>query len=102
MSDYCREEVKLGLDRVLTLRSWLNSSTEEEVLTTRLIEKAIRKSEAVDRESLCILAGEKVGTLVACIVTPTLRCDLPSNNDLTHFIVSVGLGNQNNPTLPLR
>lgn len=36
------------------------SSTEEEVLTTRLIEKAIRKSEAVDRESLCILAGEKV------------------------------------------
>lgn len=25
-----------------------------------LLEKAIRKSEAVDRESLCIVAGEKV------------------------------------------
>ena len=40
--------------------SWMLRSTEEEVLITRLIEKAIRKSEAVDRESLCILAGEKV------------------------------------------
>ncbi|GHJ83941.1 hypothetical protein NliqN6_0343 [Naganishia liquefaciens] len=45
----------------MTSQSYVEGrSTEEEVLTTRLIEKAIRKSEAVDRESLCILAGEKV------------------------------------------
>lgn len=27
----------------------------------RLLEKSIRRTEAVDREALCILAGEKVG-----------------------------------------
>jgi len=37
------------------------STTEEEVILTRLIEKAIRRSEAVDREALCVVAGEKVG-----------------------------------------
>lgn len=49
--------------------SWMLRSTEEEVLITRLIEKAIRKSEAVDRESLCILAGEKVRILLFYIPT---------------------------------
>jgi exosome complex component RRP45 len=38
-----------------------SSTTEEEVILTRLIEKAIRRSEAVDREALCVIAGEKVG-----------------------------------------
>lgn len=27
----------------------------------RLLEKALRRSEAVDREALCIVAGQKVG-----------------------------------------
>ncbi|RKP09940.1 ribosomal protein S5 domain 2-type protein [Thamnocephalis sphaerospora] len=35
-------------------------ASEEEVLVTRVLEKAIRQSRAVDTESLCILAGEKV------------------------------------------
>jgi exosome complex component RRP45 len=35
-------------------------TTEEEVILTRLLEKAIRRSEAVDREALCVVAGEKV------------------------------------------
>ncbi len=35
-------------------------SSEDEVIITRLLEKSIRRSEAVDREALCILAGEKV------------------------------------------
>lgn len=35
-------------------------TTEEEVILTRLMEKAIRRSEAVDREALCVVAGEKV------------------------------------------
>jgi hypothetical protein len=30
------------------------------VILTRLLEKAIRRSEAVDREALCVVAGEKV------------------------------------------
>ncbi|KAG9086639.1 hypothetical protein FRC07_013022 [Ceratobasidium sp. 392] len=35
-------------------------SSEEEVALTRMIEKIIRRSEAVDREALCILAGQQV------------------------------------------
>ncbi|CAE6382947.1 unnamed protein product [Rhizoctonia solani] len=35
-------------------------SSEEEVILTRMIEKIIRRSEAVDREALCILAGQQV------------------------------------------
>jgi exosome complex RNA-binding protein Rrp42 (RNase PH superfamily) len=29
-------------------------------MITRLLEKSIRRTEAVDREALCIVAGEKV------------------------------------------
>ncbi|CAE6475693.1 unnamed protein product [Rhizoctonia solani] len=35
-------------------------SSEEEVIITRMLEKIIRRSEAVDREALCILAGQQV------------------------------------------
>ncbi|GAA6011673.1 hypothetical protein JCM11491_004728, partial [Sporobolomyces phaffii] len=35
-------------------------SSEEEVLMARLLEKALRRSEAVDREALCLVAGQKV------------------------------------------
>lgn len=35
-------------------------SSDEEVLISRLIEKAVRRSNALDLESLCIVAGEKV------------------------------------------
>lgn len=34
--------------------------SDEEVLVSRLIEKAVRRSNALDLESLCIIAGEKV------------------------------------------
>ncbi|KAI8372547.1 ribosomal protein S5 domain 2-type protein [Choanephora cucurbitarum] len=36
------------------------SRSEEEVLISRLIEKALRRSRAIDTEGLCIVAGEKV------------------------------------------
>lgn len=38
-------------------------SSEDEVLISRLLEKSIRRTEAVDREALCIVAGEKVWQL---------------------------------------
>ncbi|WWC65328.1 uncharacterized protein I303_107946 [Kwoniella dejecticola CBS 10117] len=38
-------------------------SSDSEVLITRLLEKSIRRTEAIDREALCILAGEKVWQL---------------------------------------
>ncbi|KEP54509.1 exosome complex exonuclease RRP45 [Rhizoctonia solani 123E] len=38
-------------------------SSEEEVIITRMIEKIIRRSEAVDREALCILAGQQIWAL---------------------------------------
>ncbi|CAD6564750.1 MAG: hypothetical protein CYPHOPRED_004642 [Cyphobasidiales sp. Tagirdzhanova-0007] len=34
--------------------------SEEEVLISRALEKSIRRSEVVDREALCIIAGQKV------------------------------------------
>lgn len=40
-------------------------STDSEVLLARLIEKAIRRSNALDVESLCIVAGEKVWHITA-------------------------------------
>lgn len=41
-------------------RSALGRASEDEVLMTRLLEKALRRSNAVDREALCIVAGQKV------------------------------------------
>jgi exosome complex RNA-binding protein Rrp42 (RNase PH superfamily) len=38
----------------------MTRASEDEVLITRLLEKSIRRTEAVDREALCIVAGEKV------------------------------------------
>lgn len=39
-------------------------SSDDEVVITRLLEKSIRRTEAVDREALCIIAGEKVSPCV--------------------------------------
>lgn len=44
----------------MTITPFLLSTADEETRLSLLLEKAIRKSEAVDRESLCIVAGEKV------------------------------------------
>ncbi|KAL8293246.1 hypothetical protein RQP46_000940 [Phenoliferia psychrophenolica] len=38
-------------------------ASDEEVVLARLLEKALRKSEAVDREALCIVAGQKVWSI---------------------------------------
>ncbi|RXK41045.1 exosome complex component RRP45 [Tremella mesenterica] len=38
-------------------------SSEDELLITRMLEKSIRRTEAVDREALCIIAGDKVWQL---------------------------------------
>ncbi|WWD20843.1 hypothetical protein CI109_105320 [Kwoniella shandongensis] len=35
-------------------------ASDDEVMITRLLEKSMRRTEAVDREALCIIAGEKV------------------------------------------
>lgn len=37
-----------------------SARSEEEVLISRIIEKALRRSRAIDTEGLCIVAGEKV------------------------------------------
>ena len=43
------------------------SASEDEVMITRLLEKSIRRTEAVDREALCIIAGEKVSGKVVVL-----------------------------------
>jgi hypothetical protein len=35
--------------------------SEEEVTITRMLDKVLRRSDVVDKESLCILAGQRVG-----------------------------------------
>lgn len=41
-----------------------SAARNEEILVNRIIEKAIRRSNALDLESLCIIAGEKVWEIV--------------------------------------
>ncbi|KAF9157653.1 hypothetical protein BGX21_001866 [Mortierella sp. AD011] len=41
----------------------IGRQTDEEVLVSRLIEKAMRRSRALDTEGLCIVAGEKVWSI---------------------------------------
>jgi hypothetical protein len=38
----------------------LLSPSDEEVTITRMLDKVLRRSDAVDKESLCILAGQRV------------------------------------------
>lgn len=38
----------------------MRRASEDEVVLARLLEKALRRSNAVDREALCIVAGQKV------------------------------------------
>ena len=47
--------------------------TEQEVILSRILEKAIRRSNAVDTESLCIIAGAKCWSLRADV--HVLDCD---------------------------
>lgn len=35
-------------------------ASEEEVTITRMLEKVLKRSDAVDREALCIVAGQRV------------------------------------------
>lgn len=39
----------------------------------RLLEKSIRRTEAIDREALCILAGEKVNPKPMTFILTSLR-----------------------------
>jgi exosome complex RNA-binding protein Rrp42 (RNase PH superfamily) len=37
-----------------------NRPSDEEVTITRMLDKVLKRSDAVDKESLCILAGQRV------------------------------------------
>jgi len=43
--------------------SSLERPSDEEVTITRMLDKVLRRSDAVDKESLCILAGQRVTIL---------------------------------------
>ena len=43
-------------------------TTESEIQFSRMLEKALRKSRAVDTEGLCIIAGEKVRPILFCLL----------------------------------
>ena len=41
-----------------------NRPSDEEVTITRMLDKVLKRSDAVDKESLCILAGQRVCLLL--------------------------------------
>ncbi|KAI4522337.1 ribosomal protein S5 domain 2-like protein [Schizophyllum commune Loenen D] len=55
----------------------IGRASEEEVVITRVLDKLIKRSEAVDRESLCVLAGDRVWH-----VRLTLHCLADAGNML--------------------
>jgi hypothetical protein len=40
----------------------LYRTSEEEVVITRMLDKVLRRSDALDKESLCVVAGQRVST----------------------------------------
>jgi exosome complex component RRP45 len=48
--------------------SFLRRPSEEEVLLARMLDKIFRRSDAIDREALCIISGERV-SIPSLIVT---------------------------------
>ena len=42
------------------LKQEKNRPSDEEVTITRMLDKVLKRSDAVDKESLCILAGQRV------------------------------------------
>ena len=46
------------------------------MLMARLLEKALRRSEAVDREALCLVAGQKVNSLSLSLSLPLFALSL--------------------------
>jgi len=41
---------------------WNTRTSDEEVTITRMLDKVIRRSDALDKESLCIVAGQRVSS----------------------------------------
>lgn len=53
-----------------------NSPSEEEVTITRMLDKIIRRSDVVDKESLCIQSGQRVGqTFIHTVLLAGLNDD---------------------------
>ena len=46
----------------------LHRPSDEEVTITRMLDKVLRRSDALDKESLCILAGERVRVVALLII----------------------------------
>jgi len=42
-----------------------HSPSEEEILITRMLDKILRRSDAIDRESLCVVGGQRVSSVLA-------------------------------------
>ena len=50
-----------------------NRPSDEEVTITRMLDKVLKRSDAVDKESLCILAGQRV----CAFIKPNDFCHIP-------------------------
>ena len=50
----------LALEFFLFLMEKMKRPSDEEVMITRMLNKVLKRSDGVDKESLCILAGQRV------------------------------------------
>jgi hypothetical protein len=64
-----------------------NSASDEEVTITRMLDKVLRRSDAIDKETLCIQAGQRVSTLI-------------NHYFQSERVFSLGLGSPTNNSLP--
>lgn len=46
----------------------LHRPSDEEVTITRMLDKVLKRSDALDKESLCILAGERVSAVALLLI----------------------------------
>lgn len=61
------------------------------MILTRLLEKAIRRSEAVDREALCVVAGEKVRPGPFLPSLPVFSDSLPFHSSYGFYAIRLAL-----------
>lgn len=59
------------------------AASEEEVMINRMLDKVLRRSDAIDKESLCILAGHRVrGPTPSFVISIYPRLGLASTHNI--------------------
>lgn len=91
----------LDISRIEILTSHGNRASEEEVTITRMLEKVLKRSDAVDREALCIVAGQRVRNIFLFLFLPQLFFPLPPPSASRSGVLTCETDERNNLPPPL-